>query len=387
MKRAQRLHDMPPYPFAPWSQRVAAAARDGRDVIRLDIGNPDLPPPDSVVEALCRSANAPDHHGYAGYGGLPALRQAIAGYYQRRFGVALDPESQVLPLIGSKEGIYHLALAYLDPGDLVLVPDPGYAAYTLSAALAGARVQTFPLLPERDYLPDLGAIPEQIARRAAMIWLNYPNNPTGATAGTGFFAEAVAFALRYDLLLCHDAPYCDVGYDGYVAPSLLQVPAAAEVAIEFNSLSKTANMAGWRVGMAVGNATALEATAQVTSNLGSGLFRPIQEAAVEALAAGPAWIDRRNVQFQERLEIVLASLARVGMAARRPQAALYVWAAVPAGWGSEEFARALLEATGVAVAPGTFFGPAGDGCVRLSVTTPTERLKEAMMRIERWLGA
>jgi LL-diaminopimelate aminotransferase len=385
MKRALRLRAMPPYPFARWSESVAAVVRGGRDVIRLDVGNPDLPPPDAVVEALCRSAQQPGHHGYPGYRGLPALRQAMVDYYRRRFGVALDPERQVLPLIGSKEGIYNLALACLDPGDGVLVPDPGYAAYALSAALAGAEVCTFPLLPERNYLPDLEAIPPDVVRRAALLWLNYPNNPTGATAGLDFFTRAVAYARRHDLLLCHDAPYCDVGYDGYAAPSLLQVPGAADVAVEFNSLSKTANMAGWRLGMAVGNAAALDALAQVKSNVDSGLFRPLQEAAVQALAVDAGWIERRNALYQERLEILLAALARVGMAARRPRASLYVWAPVPAGWASEAFALALLKETGVVLAPGPFFGPAGEGYVRLSVTAPTARLREAMARLEEWL--
>jgi LL-diaminopimelate aminotransferase len=387
MKRARRLEAMPPYPYSGWSGSIAAAVRSGRDLIRLDIGNPDLPPPGGVVDALCASAHDPAHHGYPGYRGLPALRQAMADYYQRRFGVDLDPERQVVPLIGSKEGIYHLALAYLDPGDMVLVPNPGYAAYTLSAALAGAGVHTFPLLPERDYLPDLAAIPPGVASRAALIWLNYPNNPTGATADLDFFAGAVAFARRNGLLLCHDAPYCDVGYDGYAAPSLLQVPGAAGVAVEFNSLSKTANMAGWRLGMAVGNAGVLEALAHVKSNFDSGIFRPLQEAAIQALAVDPAWIARRNAVYQQRLEIVLAALARLGIDARRPRASLYLWVAVPAGWTSATFALALLQDTGVALSPGTFFGPAGEGYVRLSVTAPTERLREAMARLEQWLAA
>jgi LL-diaminopimelate aminotransferase len=385
MKRARRLQNMPPYPFARWAQSVAGAVQRGRDVIRLDVGDPDLPPPAGVIDSLCRSARRPDRHGYPDYRGLPALRQAMAGYYQRRFGVTLDPGRQVLPLMGSKEGIYHLALACVDPGDLVLVPDPGYAAYALSTTLAGAEAYPFPLLPERDYLPDLEAIPAAVAERSVLMWLNYPNNPTGATAGLDFFAEAVAYARRHDLLLCHDAPYCDVTYDGYSAPSLLQVPGAAEVAVEFNSLSKTANMAGWRLGMAVGNAEALDALAHVKSNVDSGIFGSLQEAAVEALAIDPLWIAGRNEVYQARLEIMLHALAAAGMAARRPRASLYVWAPVPAGWASEPFALALLDATGVALAPGPFFGPAGEGYVRLSVTAPTDRLREAMGRLVGWV--
>jgi LL-diaminopimelate aminotransferase len=360
-------------------------------VIRLDIGSPDLPPEDGVVEALYRSARQPDRHGYPGYRGTPELRQAVADYYGRRFGVELDAGSQVVPLIGSKEGIVNMALACLDPGDLVLVPDPGYAPYTMGTMMAGGEVVTFPLLAENDFLPDLDAIPADVADRAVLMWLNYPNNPTGATADLEFFARAVGFARRHDILLCHDAPYCDVTYGDYVAPSLLQVPGADEVAVEFNSLSKTANMAGWRVGMAVGNADVLAALAQVKSNVDSGIFRPLQEAAIRALAADPAWLAARNAIYEERVDIIVEALDAAGMETVRPRAALYVWARVPEpvegqqGWKSEEFARALLEQTGVGIAPGLFFGPAGEGYVRLAVTAPTERVREAMARLRRFV--
>jgi LL-diaminopimelate aminotransferase len=384
MKRASRLTNIPPYPFARWAAHTAAARRRGVDVIRLDIGNPDMPPPDDVVEALCRSAHQPDHHGYPGYRGLPALREAIAGYYERRFGVTLDPETQVVPLIGSKEGIVNVALACLDPGDLALVPDPGYAPYTMGTALVGAEIYTFPLLPERGFLPDLEAIPAAVADRAVLMWLNYPNNPTGGTADLDFFAQAVDFARRHGLLLCHDAPYCDVTYDGYVAPSLLQVDGASEVTVEFNSLSKTCNMAGWRVGMAVGNASALAALAQVKSNVDSGLFRPLQEAAIRALSVAPAWLTARNDVYRERLETIVEALRATGMEASRPRATLYAWARLPPGWTSETFARTLLERTGVSVAPGSFFGPGGEGYVRVSATAPTARIREAAVRLRQF---
>jgi len=384
VKRANRLLSTPPYPFARWARHLDAARRRGLDVIRLDIGDPDMPPPDAVIEALCQSARQPEHHGYPGYSGLPVLREAIAGYYERRFGVALDPDSEVVPLIGSKEGIVNMALACLDPGDLVLVPDPGYAPYIRGAILAGAQVHTFPLVEERDFLPDLDAIPTDVADRAELMWLNYPNNPTGATADLTFLAQAVDFARRHSILLCHDAPYCDVTYDGYVAPSLLQVPGASEVAVEFNSLSKTCNMAGWRVGMAVGNADALASLAQVKSNVDSGLFRPLQEAAVQALSAEPGWVRARNAVYRERLEMALEGLSAAGMEASLPRAALYAWARVPAEWDSEKFALTLLEQTGVSLAPGSFFGPAGEGYVRLSVTAPTSRVREAMGRLRRF---
>ncbi len=402
MKRSQRSR-APPYPFARWAQHTDAVRKSGIDVIRLDIGNPDLPPPDDVIDTLCQSAREPEHHGYPGYRGLPVLRNAIADYYARRFNVTLDVNSEVVPLIGSKEGIVNLALASLDAGDTVLVPDPGYAPYTMGANLAGAHVTTFPLLPERGFKPDLDAIPTSVADKAVLMWLNYPNNPTGATADLEFLARAVDLARRHDILLCHDAPYCDVTYDGYVAPSLLQVPGAKDVAIEFNSLSKTWNMAGWRVGMAVGNADALAGLSQLKSNFDSGFFRPLQEAAARALSLGPQWVAARNEIFRERQLMVLKTLTSVGIEVPQPRATLYLWVRIPdtptpvleddvgtkpeteIESTSELFALALLRATGVAVAPGSFFGPGGEGYMRISVTAPTPKIGEAMERIQRFL--
>jgi LL-diaminopimelate aminotransferase len=389
MKRARRLQNIPPYPFARWSRQVERARQGGVDVIRLDIGNPDLPPPDTVVEALCEAARQPDRHGYASYRGLPVLREAIVGYYERRFGASLNPDTQVVPLIGSKEGIVNLALACLDPGDLVLVPDPGYAPYTMGAALAGAEVYPLPLSPERGFLPDLEAVPGDVADKAALMWLNYPNNPTGATAELEFLEQAVDFARRHSLLLCHDAPYCDVTYDGYVAPSVLQVPGASEVAVEFNSLSKTWNMAGWRVGMATGNTDALAALALIKSNVDTGIFGPLQEAAAQALAIAPSWTASRNAVYHERMDIILEGLKALGIEIPRPQATLYAWGRVPeraakpgaVGGASEAFALMLLEKIGVAVAPGSFFGPGGEGFIRVSVTAPTTRIREAAKRL------
>jgi LL-diaminopimelate aminotransferase len=390
MKHADRLSHLPPYPFAAWADRVAAVRRQGFEVIRLDIGNPDMPPPADVISALCRSASRPDHHGYAGYRGIPALRRAVAAYYDRRFHVQLDPDDQVVPLIGSKEGLINLALAYLDPGDLALVPDPGYAPYSRGAILAGAEPYTFPLLAERDFLPDLNAIPTDVADRATLLWLNYPNNPTGATADLGFFAQAVAFAREHELLLCHDAPYADVSYDGYEPPSVLQVSDALDVAVEFNSLSKIANMAGWRIGMAVGNVEALEALARVKSNIDTGIFHPLQEAATVALAMDPEWTADRNRIYRERLDILAEGLGTIGLEAVPPRAALYLWVRIPGderagagqGWTSERFARVLLEETGVAVAPGSFFGPGGEGFIRVSATAPTSQILEARRRLQ-----
>lgn len=398
MKHATRLKALPSYPFARWDDQVAAVRQQGRDVIRLDIGNPDMPPPDEIIETLCHSVQRPDRHGYPGYRGLRSLREAIAAHYERRFGVTLDPETEVVPLIGSKEGIVNLALACLDPGDVALVPDPGYAPYTRGTILAGAEVYSFPLLPERDFLPDLEAIPPDVADRATLLWLNYPNNPTGATADLDFLAEAVDYARRHDLLLCHDAPYCDVTYNGYTAPSVLQIDGASEVAVEFNSLSKMVNMAGWRLGMAVGNPKAMAALARVKSNMDSGIFHPLQEAAIQALSIDPTWLAERNMVYQERLEILLNGIKSIGLGVWQPRgvdATLYLWAPIPdpgffgmdvADWNSEIFALTLLERTGVSLAPGTFFGPSGEGYVRISVTAPTERIREAVERMLRVEG-
>ncbi len=382
MKRAQRLSRMPAYPFARWAEHVALAQERGMDVIRLDMGNPDLPPHEGVIQALGRAAERDDRHGYPGYRGKPVLLEAIADYYQERFGVDLDPRTEVQTLIGSKEGLVNLSLALLDPGDLVLVPDPGYAPYAMGAALAGAEAYPFPLRPEREFLPDLEAIPQEVADRAAMIWLNYPNNPTGATADLAFFERAVDYARRNKLLLCHDAPYSDISYDDYVAPSLLEIPGAAEVAVEFNSLSKTWNMAGWRIGMALGNSDALAALAQVKSNMDSGIFWPLQEAAVQALATPPEWIHERNRVYQERMNILLQGLAQAGLVAHRPQATLYLWVQVPEP--ADQFALDLLMETGVTIAPGTFFGPGGEGYARIAITAPANQIREAMKRLEGW---
>lgn len=389
MKSSRRLAHLPSYPFARWADYVARSRPDDLEVIRLDIGNPDMAPPSRVIETLCRSARRADHHGYPGYRGLPALRQAIADYYQRRFGVSLDPETEVIPLLGSKEGLINMSLACLDPGDGVLVPDPGYAPYARGAILAGAEVHPIPLPPERGFLPDLDAIPPRVADGTTLMWLNYPNNPTGATADLDFLAKAVEFARHHDLLLCHDAPYADVTYDGYRAPSVLQIPGASRVAVEFNSLSKMVNMAGWRIGMAVGNGRALDTLTRVKSNIDSGIFHPLQQAAIEALTVDGDWVAERNAIYRERLEILADGLRQIGLEASRPKATLYLWVRIPEGVGgdgstggtSEGFAKALFQETAIAVAPGSFFGDAGEGFIRVSATAPTAQIEEARRRL------
>ena len=382
MNVARRLESLPPYIFAKLGIRIRELMTEGKDIIRLDIGSPDLPPPEAFIEAMYASALNPGHHGYAPYYGTPELRQAVATYYQRRFGVTLDPAKEIVALIGSKEGIANVALAFVDPGQYVLVPDPGYPTYTMGTLLAGGVPYRLPLLAENGFLPDLGAVPEEVARAATILWLNYPNNPTGATAPFSFFEEAVAFARRHDLLVCHDNPYCDITFDGYEAPSLLEVPGAKEVALEFNSLSKTYNMAGWRVGMAVGAAKAVEALSRTKTNIDSGIFLPLQDAAVAALVGDQSWLVERNEIYRQRRDLILATLDELGVEASRPQASLYVWARTPPGMSSEALATLLLEEAGVSLVPGTVFGPNGEGWLRISLGMDTARIQEAMERLK-----
>ncbi len=384
MQPADRLRNLPPYVFARLGKRIRKLQAEGRDIIRLDIGAPDMPPADFIIEALNHSAWDPKKHSYAGYVGTPALRKATADYYARRFDVELDPDTEVLPLIGSKEGIANMALAYLDPGDLALVPDPGYPTYTMGARLAGAEPYPMPLLPENDFLPDMDAIPNDIADRARLMWISYPNNPTGAIAPTEFFEKAVEFARKHDIMLCHDVPYADVTFDGYKAPSLLQVPGSKEVAVEFNSLSKSYNMAGWRVGMIVGNSQGVQALLQVKSNIDSGIFLPIQDAAVAALTGDQSWLAKRNAIYQERRDMIMATIAEIGLEAKKPKATLYVWPHVPEGYTSEELADEWLLDLGVSVTPGSAFGKYGEGYIRISVGQDTERIREALGRLRGW---
>ena len=382
MQAAQRAQNLPDNFFAVLNQRIAALKNEGADVIQLDAGSPDMPPHQNLIETLKRNADDPTKHSYGGYAGQPGLRQAIIDYYGRRFGVELEP-GEVLPLIGSKEGLVNLHLAWLDPGDVSLVPDPAYPTYDIAPALAGGRAERFSLRPEREWLPDFSTIPVESARAARMLWLNYPNNPTGAIAPLDFLAEAVEFCRRYNILLCHDAPYVDVTYDGYKAPSLLQIPGAKEVAIEFNSLSKTYNMAGWRIGMAVGYQPAVEALARVKSQIDSGLARPIQDMAAAALSGDQGWLAERNAIYQERRDLCLAALGRLGLEAGVPKGALYVWFQAPAGQTSLQFHTYLLEKAHIALTPGHIYGANGEGWMRISLAVKTERLKEALARLSK----
>lgn len=379
---AQRMQSLPGNFFASLEKRVTALQEAGEDVIRLDIGSPDLPPPAAIVDALAQSACRPDSHGYQPHAGTRSLRQAWAHLYRQAFGVELDSETEVMPLLGSKEGIFHLTQAFIDPGDIVLVPDPGYMTYSRAAGFAGGEVYSLPLLPERGYLPDFDAVPREALSRAKMLWLNYPNNPTGAVAGLDFFIHAVAFARKHNLLLCHDAAYSLVTFDGYQAPSLLQVPYAKEVAVEFNSLSKSHNLAGWRVGVAAGSPQALRALFHLKTNLDSGHFLPVLQAAAEAMTGDQAWLEQRNQVYRQRRDAAVEPLRALGFELFSPRASIYVWCPVLPGWTCLEFVTYLLENAHVSLAPGTVFGERGEGYFRLSLTSPLEKISEALNRIK-----
>jgi len=386
LKPADRMSVLPPYFFHGLNQKIMRLRSKGVDVIRMDMGSPDLPPAPFVVEALKRSADDPAHHGYMPFGGTPSYREAWAHYYGRRFGVELDPQSELVGLLGSKEGVFNMAMAYVNPGDVVLVPDPGYAPYTTGAQMAGGDVVFMPLRAANGFLPDLRTLSPDVLRRTKLMWLNYPNNPTGAVAPLGFFVEAVALAREYGFLIGHDAPYMEIVYDGYHAPSILQLPGAKDVCVEFNSMSKTYNMGGWRVGVAVGNPDAIHALSVFKTNVDAGGFQPILDASAVALTADQSWLAERNELYRQRRDIVVDALRAAGMKVDTPKAAIYAWAQLPAGLDERKYADDLLEAAGVSVTPGTVFGPSGKGFIRISLGTPTERVREAMERVRLFGG-
>lgn len=359
----------------------------GRDVIRLDIGSPDLPPDPKIIEALKRSADHPNSHGYQPHHGLLSLRQAWVDLYQRLYQVDIDPETEVLPLLGSKEGIFNLLMSSVNPGDVVLIPDPGYLTYNAATRFAGGEPAFMPLTRKHAFLPDLQAIPKHTLGRAKMLWLNYPNNPTAGVADLDFFTQVVALAQEHELLVCHDAAYSQVTYDGYQAPSLLQVPGAKTVAVEFNTLSKSHNMAGWRAGAVIGNPEVITQLHILKTNIDSGQFLPVMDAAAAALNGDQAWLVDRNLVYQSRRDIVLKYLMQMGLDAQVPKASLYVWCPIPDGWQSRKLTNLLLEGAGISLTPGDIFGPHGEGYARISLTVPRERIEEAMQRMEKVLQA
>ncbi len=382
-KRANRLDHLPPYGFAIIGQRILDMTAAGKDVIRLDIGSPDLPPPDPVIEELKQSASNPHHYQYGSYRGDPAFRAAVADYYKRRFDVDLHPFHEVLPLLGSKEGLVNLALAYIDRGDAAIIPDIGYPAYMMGTIMAGGSVIEMPLDPDNGYLPNFDGIKGDISQ-AKLLWINYPNNPTGAVADLAFYEQAVAFCRDHNLLLCSDNPYCEVVFDGYKAPSVLEVPGAKDCTVEFMSLSKTYNMAGCRIGACVGNREALNHLLNVKSNIDSGHWKAMYDAATYAINTTPqSWIDERNMRYRTRKQRILDVLPQIGLEAFASPASLYVWARVLEGNDESYVSRALEEAQ-VALTPGTLYGQAGAGWVRISLSVPEERLDAALARLREW---
>ena len=380
---ASRLGKIPPYLFAEIDRKVQAKKKAGVDVISLGIGDPDLPTPKRIVSVLQEAAADPANHRYPSYFGLAELRQAIAGWYSERSGVSLDPESEILPTLGSKDGIAHVPLALVDPGDVVLAPDPGYTVYVTGALMAGADPYIMPLTATNHWLPDLDAIPDDVAQRARLMWLNYPNNPTAAVADREFLERAVAFCRRYDIVLCHDAPYSEIAFDGYRPLTLFEIPGAKEIGLEFHSLSKTFNMTGWRIGWVCGRADLIGLIGQLKTNIDSGIFQAVQWAAIEALNGGEQVTHAANEVYARRHQLVASTLNELGWNIKPPRATFYVWAPVPHGYDSIGFASHVLDEVGVNITPGVGFGQHGEGYFRLSVTAPDARLEEAMSRMRK----
>lgn len=382
MRLANRVEQLPPYLFAAISRLIEEKRAAGVDVISFGIGDPDLPTPEHVLDSLKQATDVAANHRYPESDGLPELRQSIARWYAKRHNVQLDPDAEIVPLIGSKEGIGHLPLCLIDPGDIALMTDPGYPVYEIGTMFAGGESVKLPLSEEDGWLPRLDEIDADVAERARLLWLNYPNNPTGATADLAFFERAVQWALDHEVVIAHDLAYADVTYDGYVAPSILEVDGARDVAIEFNSLSKAFNMTGWRVGMAVGNREVIDALTRVKSNIDSGIPQAIQQMAITALDGPLDSVESHNAIYSARRDRVVAVLRELGLRVEPPKAALYVWARLPEGErSSADFAQRLIEATGVVVTPGASYGEAGEGYVRLSLTIADDRLEEGLKRL------
>ena len=381
-KKAQRIQSLPPYLFAEIDRLKREVAARGVDLINLGIGDPDTPTPPHIVARLRDAAGDPKNHRYPDYEGLPSFRQAAADWMQRGYGVRLDPATEVVSLIGSKEGIANMAVAFVDPDDVVLVPDPGYPVYHIGTSFNGGVTWRMPLRRENAFLPDLAAIPAEVARRAKLLWLNYPNNPTAAVAPRSFFEEAVRFAARHGIILCHDAAYAEI-YFGERPPSVLEIPGGREVAIEFHSLSKSFSMTGWRIGFAVGHPELIAGLGKVKTNVDSGVFQAVQEAAIAALTGDPGVVERLRAMYRDRRDVLVSGLGAVGLPCDPPAGTFYVWVPVPRGLTAAELATRCLSEVGVVVTPGNGFGEAGEGYIRLTLCSPVERLREAVERLRR----
>jgi LL-diaminopimelate aminotransferase len=381
---SKRVDSLPPYLFVGISRKIAEKKAKGEEVISFGIGDPDIPTPEHVINRLCEAARDPANHRYPESEGLPELRKTIAEWYLKRFNVELDPKKEVIPLIGSKEGIGHIALCFINPGDTALVPDPGYPVYAIGTMLAGGESYYLPLTEKNNFLPALESIPQAVLDKAKLLWINYPNNPTGAVAELDFFDKVVAFARKYNLAVCHDGPYSEVAFDGYRPVSFMQAKGAKDIGVEFHSLSKSYNMTGWRIGMVVGNPTMVDALARLKSNIDSGIPQAIQYAAMAAFTGPQDCIQTHNSIYQQRRDLVIAALRKIGVDAKPPKASLYIWAKVPAGYTSVEFTNSLLEQVGVVVTPGTGYGPSGEGYVRLSLTISDKQLVRGVEKLAGW---
>jgi len=380
---AERIRTLPPYLFAAIDEMKQQAIARGVDIINLGVGDPDLPTPAPIIERLQHAAADPKNHQYPSYNGLFSFRTAVAGWYRRRFGVTIDPTSEVLALIGSKEGIGHIPLAFIDPGDVALVPSPGYPVYPVATTFAGGIPYVMPLLKRNGFLPELHAIPHDVARKAKLMFLNSPNNPTSAVATKAFFKQVVDFAREYQIIVCHDAAYSEIYYDGKRPASFLEVEGASDVGIEFHSLSKTFNMTGWRIGFAIGNRQVIAGLGKVKSNLDSGAFQAIQEAGITALESDDQLTEGIRSIYQERRDVLVPGLQTLGLDVEMPPAAFYVWIGVPKGLTSATFTAHLLEKTGIVTTPGNGFGEPGEGYIRMTLTTGKERLAEAVDRMQK----
>ena len=384
MELAKRVKNLPPYLFVQISRAIAEKKAQGIDVISFGIGDPDIPTPNSVIETLKGASDNKINHRYPESEGLPVLRKNISEFYKKRFGVNLDPETQIINLIGAKEGIAHAALCFIDPGDIAISPDPAYPVYEIGTMFAGGKCHMVQLRQENGYLLDPTDIPTDVAKKAKVLWLNYPNNPTGATANLEYFENLVLFCKEFDIALLHDACYTEVTYDGYVAPSVLQVNGAIDVCMEFHSLSKTANMTGWRVGMAVGNSEMVNALMRVKSNIDSGLPQAIQQMGITALHLSKGWINSNNEIYRKRRDKVVSVLNQIGVHTNPPKAGLYIWTPVPKGYSSSQFASDLLEQVNVVVTPGNGYGLGGEGYIRLSLTIPDDQIDEGLRRLSQF---
>ena len=384
---AARMGLLPPYLFAAIEQKIADKRAAGVDIISLGIGDPDTPTPEAIVASMQRAVADPSTHQYPSNRGRQSFRDSVAGFYGRRFGVELDPATEIIPALGAKEAIANLNLALLDPGDVALASDPGYPVYTTGPLLVGAEPVAMPLVPELGFQPDLAAIPADVLGRARIMYINYPNNPTGAVIEDDFFARVVAFATQHDLIVVHDNAYSEITYDGYVAPSFLATPGAKDVGIEVFSLSKTYNMTGWRSGAVVGNPEVVSAYWQLKTNLDSGMFEAVQEASVTALDSDQADVAAMCEIYRRRRDILVDALNAIGLDVNPPKGAIYVWARVPEGETSASFTEKVLEDAAVVISPGSAYGASGEGFVRMSLTTPDDRLVEAAERIARLVDA